>query len=146
MLSEIDHRQYFLADVSTLNPNVAYEMGYAIGRRRKLRFVLNEDLKDENERNNIGIFDVLGYHAYKTQDDLLEFLYSSISDAESLYVDEDSDRNAPIFLFDAYEKSELVNHIKTCVKKWLVRFRSYDPQEQARLPVHEVNRPGFTGG
>lgn len=140
VLSEIDRRPYFLADISALNPNVTYEMGYAIGRRRKLRFVLNEDLKDENERSNIGIFDVLGYQAYRTQEDLLQFLYSNIIDAEALYVDEDSDRNAPIFLFDAYEKSDLVNHIKTSVKKWLVRFRSYDPQEQARLPVHEAIR------
>ena len=140
ILSEIDHRPFFLADVSTLNPNVTYEMGYAIGRERKLRFVLNNKLKDDSDRSNIGIFDVLGYQPYNSDEDLFKFIHSSLSDSVSLFVDKGLDTNAPIFLFDAFEKSELINHIKTCVKKYLIRFRSYDPQEQARLPVHEAIR------
>lgn len=140
ILGEIDQRPYLIADVTALNPNVTYEIGYAIGRRKKIRFVLHSELKDDRERSRIGIYDVLGYEPYKTKDELFDFLCSSIGDAEAIYVDDEIDRKAPIYLFDAYEKSELINHIKTCVKKYLVRFRSYDPQEQARLPVHEAVR------
>ena len=140
ILEEIDQRPFLIADVTALNPNVTYEIGYAIGKRKKIRFVLHSELKDDMERSRIGIYDVLGYEAYETKDELFDFMCSSIGDAEAIFVDDEVDQKAPIFLFDAYEKSELVNHIKTCVKKYLVRFRSYDPQEQARLPVHEAVR------
>ena len=140
ILEEIDQRPFLIADVTALNPNVTYEIGYAIGKQKRIRFVLHSDLKDNKERSRIGIYDVIGYQPYKTKDELFDFLCSSISNSESIYVDDEIDQKAPIFLFDAYEKSELVNHIKTSVKKYLVRFRSYDPQEQARLPVHEAVR------
>lgn len=140
IFEEIDHRPFFIADVTFLNPNVTYEIGYAIGRRRRMRLVVNSDKKDDQDRDGIGIYDVLGYSPYRSKEELIRFLANDVVDADRLHVDEEKNIQAPIYLFDAYEKSELVNHIKTCVKKFLVRFRSYDPQEQARLPVHEAIR------
>lgn len=140
VLSSIDERGLLISDVSILNPNVTYEIGYAIGKGKKLRFVLNKNFTDSEDRDRLGIFDVIGYTPYETASDLSMFLHESLPQSESMYVDQDLDLKAPIFLFDAFEKSELVNHIKTCVKKRLVKFRSFDPQEQARLPVHEAIR------
>jgi hypothetical protein len=105
-----------------------------------MRLVKKSDQKDEHDRDNIGIYDVLGYSSYKSKDDLIRFLASDVTDADCLHVDEERNIQAPIYLFDAFEKSDLVNHIKNMCKKLLVRFRSYDPQEQARLPVHEAIR------
>src|SRR6056297_4025001 len=72
ILEAIDQRPFFVADVTALNPNVTYEMGYAIGRRRKIRFVLNRKLKDDHDRSKIGIFDVLGYSEYDSPTELFE--------------------------------------------------------------------------
>tara|TARA_R110002124_G_scaffold287245_1_gene471854 strand:+ start:2137 stop:4377 length:2241 start_codon:yes stop_codon:yes gene_type:complete len=140
ILEEIDRRGFFVADVTVLNPNVTYEIGYAIGKQKKLRFVNHADFHDSIERERLGIFDVMGYSSYADSAELANFLNSNILSSKSIFVDDEVDKRAPIYLFDAYEKSELVNHIKTCVKKRLVRFRSFDPQEQARLPVHEAVR------
>ncbi|MEE4207876.1 MAG: hypothetical protein V2I43_01255, partial [Parvularcula sp.] len=115
VLSSIDERPILVADVSTLNANVTYEIGYAIGKRKKLRFVVNSQFIQNDERDRIGIFDVIGYQKYDDAESLAAFLHTSLKTAAEMYVDEEKDSKAPIFLFDAYEKSELVNHIKTCV-------------------------------
>ena len=36
------------------------------------------------ERSRIGIYDVLGYEAYETKDELFDFMCSSIGDAEAI--------------------------------------------------------------
>ncbi len=123
IFEEIDRRQFFIADVTTLNPNVTYELGYAIGRQRKIRLILNRDLKDDQNRDQIGIFDVLGYTAYQSREDLVRFFSQDIGQAEPIFTDEEINRSAPIFLFDAEEKTELVNHVK---ERLIYRFGCAD--------------------
>ena len=140
IFSEIDRHSIFIADVSVLNENVIFEIGYAVGRERALRLFYNSALAPNDDRNRLGLFDVLGYQDYDSAEDFASKVFGSANSAKPLYVDQEIDKSAPIFLLDAYEKSDLINHIKTAVKKRLVRFRSHDPQEQARLPVHDAIR------
>jgi hypothetical protein len=140
VISAIERSDLLIADVSSLNLNVTYEIGYAIGQGKPLWLCLNETHRCANDRARIGIYDVLGYEAYLSKDELANHLLAHWFLPKPIIISEDLDERAPIFLLDAYEKSELVNHIKTCIKKRLVYFRSFDPQEQSRLSVESAIR------
>ena len=57
-----------------------------------------------DERTRLGLFDVLGYQSYDSADDFASKLFTTVNSAKPLFVNEDVDRKAPIFLLDAYEK------------------------------------------
>lgn len=62
ILDNIAASQCLVADVSTLNFNVTYEVGYAIGRGKRVVLTKNRSIaSDETELKRVGIFDTLGY-------------------------------------------------------------------------------------
>jgi nucleoside 2-deoxyribosyltransferase len=62
VLAQIDLCDIFIADISALNLNVSYEVGYAIGVRKPLRLVVNEIYKAQlmQMTQRVGIFDTVG--------------------------------------------------------------------------------------
>lgn len=49
ILNQIEESQYLLADLSGLNPNVLFEMGYAFGKRKRLLlFIQGNSVSDRN--------------------------------------------------------------------------------------------------
>lgn len=66
VLEEIDRSQILLADLSGLNPNVLFEVGYAVGRNKRIWISI-----DNNDKQNTGLykkFDLLsgiGYESYR---------------------------------------------------------------------------------
>src|SRR5690349_2389292 len=66
IFSKISGGEFLAADVTYLNTNVAFEIGYAIGiRKRVLLFVNSAHNGDHDLASNIGIFDTLGYEQYE---------------------------------------------------------------------------------
>ena len=67
ILSKLSTCEFLAADVTYLNENVAFEVGYAISsKKRCLLFVNSAQTGDRELANNIGIFDTLGYEQYET--------------------------------------------------------------------------------
>ena len=65
ILSGIEEASLVVADVTFLNFNVTYEIGFAIGLRKRAYLVRNETFKDDGESvSKVGIFDTLGYVNY----------------------------------------------------------------------------------
>jgi hypothetical protein len=67
IFSKISDASFFAADITYLNDNVAFEIGYAIGSRKRALFFVNDAHVGERElANNVGIFDTFGYERYES--------------------------------------------------------------------------------
>jgi len=70
-LESIQAAKCLVADVTVLNFNVSYEIGYAIGAGKRVVLIRNEAIEsDYNERSIVGVFDTLGFKNYQNSDDL----------------------------------------------------------------------------
>src|SRR5947209_3364089 len=66
---------FVVADISRLNFNVVYEVGFAIGKRKRVILLRNKAIKrDERLSRETGIFDTIGYQDYANSDDLAKYL------------------------------------------------------------------------
>ena len=75
ILDNIESSTFVVADITYLNPNVVYEIGYAIGQRRRC-FLIRHSSTDGDKKiaREIGIFDTLGYDTYSNADELADSL------------------------------------------------------------------------
>ncbi len=62
VLKLIENGSIFIADITRLNFNVVFEIGYAIGCKKRTFLLLNEVIRpDADIIRQVGIFDTLGY-------------------------------------------------------------------------------------
>jgi nucleoside 2-deoxyribosyltransferase len=65
VLKLIDSGTAFIADITRLNFNVVFEIGYAIGRKKRAILLRNDRIRPEADLvRSVGIFDTLGYKSY----------------------------------------------------------------------------------
>lgn len=141
IFEKIQAADYLLADVTRLNFNVAYEIGYAIGRKRRVILVRHAALRgDDDLTREVGIFDTLGCKPYSNSTDLAR-LVLTIGDVQSLPIRADQlNRRAPIFVVSPRDKTDSELRITSRIKKARLQYRSFDPQEQARLSAADAIR------
>ena len=134
VLTSIDNSSWLAADVSTLNLNVTYEVGYAIGLGKPLVLIRNASLAwQEPSLSQLGVFDTIGYKSYENSSDLMAILRDA-PNAQPLGSAAVALNNGdPVYLTDAKFKTDQVTRIVSRVKKARLRFRSFDPNEQPRL-------------
>src|SRR6266480_1895719 len=64
---EIDAGDLFVGDISVLNFNVIYEIGYAIGKKKRVIITRNLSITGKStEITDLGVFDTIGYKDYAT--------------------------------------------------------------------------------
>ena len=134
VLRGIDKSDFLVADITTLNFNVTFEIGYAIGRGKRVIVVRNEAYgKAEDEKiRRLGIFDTLGYRNYQNYRDLAAIV-KSVRDVDSLIREMPIDRNQPIYVTKTRYQSDYAIRISARLKKSGLAYRSFDPAEQPRL-------------
>ncbi|UJA19331.1 hypothetical protein HJD18_03340 [Thermoleophilia bacterium SCSIO 60948] len=72
ILSAIDAARLCVFDITTLNENVLFEIGYAIGREKPIWLVRDTSDEVAAERwNQIGIVDGLGYETFVNSDEIV---------------------------------------------------------------------------
>ena len=131
--SAIDASDYVIADISTLNFNVTYEVGYAIGKNKPVLLVRNGSI-DSGGRifDKLGIYDTLGYVSYINSTDL-KIKLSTLSDKIALEIQNEKNITNPVFAMDAKYKTDWIVKIFSRLKKAKVHYRSYDPDEHSGL-------------
>jgi len=72
----IDERDVFLADITKLNPNVLFELGYAIARKKRIWLIRDNSLPEENTKfKEFKILTNLGYREYLNSRDIIKLYY-----------------------------------------------------------------------
>ncbi len=136
--SWIDAADAFVADISLLNANVTYELGYAIGRGIPIRLIRSSHFSFEPAKE-VGLLDTLGHDSYEQQPALVQIL--SRKDETSRWSEVAKDKNQPLFLLQppGTGSSEAARRVQSAVKKIArVRFRNFNPAEISRLNAGEA--------
>lgn len=134
----IEEASLVVADVTVLNFNVTYEIGYAIGVRKRAYLVRNEAFEDNGESvSKVGIFDTLGYVNYTDAGSLATLLNAGI-DQEPLETNHTLDKSAPVYLLETPYRGDAMGHIIARVKKARLRYRSFNPSEEIRMAAFDT--------
>jgi nucleoside 2-deoxyribosyltransferase len=134
ILQRIEECDVLVADVSRLNFNVAYEVGYGIGKGKRILLIKHRAVQEQSPTiQEVGIFDTLGYREYSAADELATFL-ANVRDLRPIHVAEKRNEKTPIYLVQPKTKTDYDGLIVAGVKKSLLYFRSFDPAETTRLP------------
>ncbi|SDA65129.1 hypothetical protein SAMN03159475_2577 [Pseudomonas sp. NFPP33] len=138
VLTGIDAADFVIADITKLNFNVTYEVGYAIGKGKRTLLTRNASIKETHPTiNEVGIFDTLGYKNYQNSGELSEFI-AEAHKKDPLEIKNKKNISAPVYLLESRYKTDWASRIVSRIKKAKYIFRSFDPNEQPRLSASEA--------
>ncbi|MCZ7556004.1 MAG: hypothetical protein M5R41_06335 [Bacteroidia bacterium] len=134
ILTKIDSGNIFFADITFPNFNVVFEIGYAIGSKKRCIITKNAALKDDQQLfREIGVFDTLGYAPYQDSNGLCEIITGMRDKLALSFEIESLNNSAPVYLVLPDVKTDLETHLISRIKKARLFYRSFDPQETGRL-------------
>ena len=74
----IDESELFFADLTGANPNVMFELGYAIARDKRIWLIFDTSYKKEkNMFNELKILTTVGYVSYSNSHHIVSGFYSN---------------------------------------------------------------------
>lgn len=74
---EIDNADLFIADLTWANPNVLFELGYAIGKRKRVWLLLDSSFTEsKNLFDQLRILTTVGYAPYSNSNDITRQFYN----------------------------------------------------------------------
>ena len=140
ILERIDESSFMVADITYLNLNVVYEIGFSIGSRKRAFLIRHADMAGDREiARQAGIFDTLGYFEYTDRNSLANRLTSHI-DLSSLPFTTNIDNKAPVYVVEPPSKDDAATLMVSRLKKARYRYRSFNPSEDSRLSATDAVR------
>ncbi|MCV0437082.1 MAG: nucleoside 2-deoxyribosyltransferase [Hydrogenophaga sp.] len=138
VLNDIESADFVVADITELNFNVAYEIGYAIGKSKRVLLVKNKAIQPRGMKiSDVGIFDTLGYKEYQNSAEMALILQNATS-SKPLDVSALLNIKAPVYLIDTPNKTDWSSRIVSRIKKAGFIFRTFDPNEAPRLSAYDA--------
>jgi acyl-CoA-binding protein len=117
ILAKIDDSPFVIADITYLNLNVVYEIGFAIGRNKRAFLVRHKGTQgDQQLTKAVGIFDTLGYHEYETFDELKDRLSAHIEPTH-LHFSNDLDAKFSVYIVEPSFRDESITTAISRIKK-----------------------------
>lgn len=136
----LEDADFTIADITQLNFNVTYEVGYAIGRTKRIVLVRNRSIAVAGPRiQDVGIFDTLGYEEYENSSQLRNAV-KNLGDIRPIDPCQPLNQKAPVYLIVPTHKTDWVGRIVSRIKKAGYIFRSFDPNESPRLSAYDAIR------
>src|ERR1017187_3094583 len=131
-----------VADVSTLNFNVLFELGYALGLGLPVIPIRDTTLiRDIKEFDELGLLDTFGYIDFQNSAELAQQLPDAIANARAAFVQNTAlNQDQPLYGVKSPVASDGLIKLMSGVKKSGLRFRSFDPKETSRLSLHDACR------
>ena len=147
ILNEIADGDLLVADVTRLSFNVTYEIGYAIGRRKRAFLIRNTAIINEDViAREVGIYDTLGYEPYSNSRQLAVLL-NGVSDVVPLASAEREPSDSPVYVVLPKIKADADIRLISRIKKSRLQFRSFDAEEQGRLSgISAINSVSISHG
>jgi hypothetical protein len=126
IIERIGESSFIVADITYLNLNVVYEIGFAIGRNKRVFLIRHEHTAGDKEvARQAGIFDTLGYFEYADQGVLINRLTSHIETASLPLGSNAIDAKAPAYVVEPPEKAEAATVMISRLKKARYRYRKF---------------------
>ena len=128
------------ADVTTLNFNLLFEIGFCIGLDLTVRPIairttrLTSALFDE-----LGVLDTIGYDDFVNSGKLVEAVLKA-RDVVPTNIPRKTYRETPIYVLRGPVETEGAVRLLSALKKSPLRFRAYDPVETPRLSLSRARK------
>jgi hypothetical protein len=138
VLQKISDQTALIADVTQLNFNVAYEIGFALAKEKRVVLTRHKGITPHRPLvADVGIFDAIGYLEYENAAELESHIRRITDPSPSARNVYPLNQNAPVYLIEARFRTDSVTRIISRVKKARLFYRSFDPQESPRLSAGE---------
>lgn len=138
IFSGLENANVLVADITTMNFNVTFEIGYAIGIGRRIFLTKSTEYKSEDDLiNRIGIFDTLGYQTYSNSTQLAK-LISGIKDLHPIDTHSKPNLTTPLYVLETPVRGGVMSTIISRIKKARLFYRSFIPGEASRLSAPDA--------
>jgi hypothetical protein len=140
ILEKIDDSPFVIADITYLNLNVVYEIGFAIGRNKRAFLVRHKSTEgDKLLVKAVGIFDTLGYYEYENFDELKDRLCAHI-ETTHLHFSRELDNKFPVYIVEPSFRDESITTAISRVKKARYPYRSFNGDDDLRMSASDTTR------
>ncbi|MHA7775828.1 P-loop ATPase, Sll1717 family [Roseibium sp. M-1] len=138
VLENIEKAPFIVADITFLNLNVVYEIGFAIGARKRVVLIRNAEIDGDFELSKrVGIFDTLGFSSYHSSEDIRNKLTSFI-EKQPLPINDTLDRRSPVYILPSSKNTTASTSLIARIKRARYRFRSFVSSEDIRLSATDA--------
>jgi hypothetical protein len=73
----IEDRQVFIADLTVLNPNVLFELGFAIARKKRIWLILDDSqARSRPDFERFELLTTIGYRGYSNSSDIVRSFFA----------------------------------------------------------------------
>ncbi len=128
-----------VADVTTLNFNLMFEIGFAIGLGLPVLPIRNTKyIEDKHQFAELGILDTLGYFDFQTSSDLKDYLIANPNPPRLNINRPLLNNESPLYVVKAPVDSDGTIKMLSVIKKSRLRFRLLDTRETGRVSLHEI--------
>ena len=130
-----------IADVTTLNFNLLFEIGFALGLEQPVVPIRDTTIvTDQEQFRELGLLDTVGYVDFQNSDALAEALVARLPVAPIPSPPVALNRDNPLYVLKGHIQTEGDVLLLSTLKKSAVRFRTYDVVETPRLSLHEARK------
>jgi hypothetical protein len=130
-----------VADVTTLNFNVLFEIGFALGLGLPVIPIRDQSyVTDQRQFEELEVLDTLGYLDFSNGPQLASDLVGRLPGDPLPALDDDIALDSPLYVMRGPIDTEGTIRLLSAIKKSRIKFRTYDPKESSRLSLPEVRR------
>jgi hypothetical protein len=139
IIESIEISDVVVGDISRLNFNVTYELGYAIGLGKRVLPLINGSLQvDEQFLARVGIYDSMIYQTYSTVNGLLEQV--TVAEAGRRFATRYPLDPQPLYTVLPPVMTDDAQQLLTRGLRAGLRTRKFDPIEDGRLSAQDAVR------
>lgn len=130
-----------VADVTTLNFNLLFEIGFAIGLGLPVLPIRDSNYGlDRKAFEELGLLDTLGYLDFTNGSQLADLIRDHLPTSPLPQPPARTFTENPLYVVRGPTATEGVMRMMSTLKKSALRFRTYDPVETPRLSLFEARR------
>lgn len=133
--------QVVVADVTTLNFNLMFEIGVALGLELPVIPIRDTSfIRDKREFDKFGMLDTVGYLDFQNSDQLASAILGKLPLRPIPTPLAELNFDSPLYVLKGPINTEGEVRLMSTLKKSSLRFRSFDPVETPRLSLHELRK------
>jgi hypothetical protein len=131
---------FIVADVTTLNFNVLFEIGFALGLELPVIPIRDTTItKDRRDFDELGLLDVHGYVDFQNAEALAASLLERLPVA-AIPAPATQPSDSPLYVVKGPIETEGAVRMMSVIKKSPLRFKTYDAVETPRLALQEARQ------
>lgn len=130
-----------IADVTTLNFNLMFEIGFALGLELPLILIRDTSfMRDAGDFRKLGILENIGYIDFQNSEGLCRSLQDVLPVLSIPPPPTELNKDVPLYLIKSNVSTDGQVKLTSILQQSSLSFRSYDPNEDPPLSLHDARK------